>query len=355
MKIYDYEIGRDKAPFFIAEIGANHDGSLERALRLIELAADAGADAVKFQHFDAATIVSERGFMAVGQIAHQASWGKSVYATYDDAAIPREWTEHLSSYAHDHGMAFITTPYSIELADFVEPYVDAYKIGSGDITYIDLIAHVARKRKPWLLATGASNSDELKRVARHVFDDRARLPIMLQCNTNYTGDDAVNLSHQNLRVLDTWQREYGTLMGLSDHTHGHLAVCTAIALGACVIEKHFTDDPQRSGPDHAFATTPFEWRAMMNAADTVWLALGDGVKRIETNELESVIVQRRALRYAPDRPPMAKGTLVLAQDVVATRPCLPGALEPSRVEEVLGRSLRRGVEPDTLVRLEDFE
>lgn len=353
MKIYDHEVGWKHPPFLIAEIGANHDGDYHRALRLIELAADAGADAVKFQHFEASTIVSRRGFEDMGtKVAHQATWDKTVYETYEAASVPRAWTEHLSSYAHDHGIGFITTPYSIELADFVEPFVDAYKIGSGDITYIDLIAHVARKQKPWLLATGASSAFDIDRVLKAVVDDRVRhLPVLLQCNTNYTGDDVVSMRHLNLAVLVTLYRKQGTFVGLSDHTRGHAAVCEAVALGARVIEKHFTDDPQRPGPDHAFAMTPFEWRSMQQAVDETWLRLGDGVKRVEENEQEAVVVQRRALRWTKS---LVKGSVVYAADVIPTRPCPPGALEPYQAEEIVGGTLRREVEQDDLVRMGDI-
>lgn len=348
MEIFKRNIGPNYPVYFIAEIGANHDGDLDRALRLIELAADSGADAVKFQHFEARSIVSRRGFEELGKLAHQKGWDKSVYEVYETASIPLEWTEHLASYCHDHGMAFITTPYSLALADAVEPYVDAYKIGSGDVTYLDLIGHLAAKGKPLLLATGASDFAEVERA---ILRTSGSPLCVLQCNTDYTGSLAV-LRYANLRVLEDWRRNWAGLdYGLSDHTPTPLTVYLAVALGACVIEKHFTDDPHREGPDHSFAITPFEWRAMVEDAESVRRAMGDGNKKVEENERDARIVQRRALRYVSTMP---IGDVLHDCDVIATRPCPEGALEPYRITDVVGRTLTRDVEADALVEMEDF-
>ena len=168
----------------------------------------------------------------------------------------------------------------------------------------------------------------------------------MQCNTNYTGDEE-NLRHVNLSVLRGWAERFpGAVLGLSDHTPGHLTVCAALALGARVFEKHFTDDPSRSGPDHAFAMTPETWRAMVDAAAATDAALGDGVKRVEANERDAVVVQRRALRFTRDLP---AGHRLAPQDVFPTRPCPPGGLAPYEVGGVLGRALAVPVTADDLV------
>lgn len=353
MKIYGREIGPEHPPYFIAEIGANHDGELDRALRLIELAADAGADAVKFQHFQAETIVSRRGFAELGKLAHQADWKDDVYEVYEKASIPLDWTEHLSSYAHDHGMAFITTPYSLELVDAVEPYVDAYKIGSGDITWDALIDYVSAKGKPVLIATGASHFLEIARAIEVFFGNEGTL-VLMHCNTDYSGNEDV-LRYSNLNVLKSWSTQWPCgIHGLSDHTSGNLAVCTAIALGARVFEKHFTDDKTRKGPDHFFAIDPYEWCVMQDDAKRVYESLGDGKKKVEENEKDTRVVQRRALRYSPSRGGMRKNQVIRPVEIVATRPCPPGALTPNRLDNVTGRVLTRDVEADSLVSMDDF-
>ena len=149
LNIGDQRIGRDYPTYFIADIAANHDGDLERAKALIHLAAEAGADAAKFQHFKAETIVSDRGFKSlVGQQSHQAKWEKSVFEVYKDASVSLDWTETLADTCDKAGIAFFTSPYAIDLVDHIDPYVPAYKIGSGDITWIEMVEYIASKQKP---------------------------------------------------------------------------------------------------------------------------------------------------------------------------------------------------------------
>ena len=160
--IADDPVGNDHPTYFIADIAANHDGDLERAKDLIWLAKEAGANVAKFQHFQAATIVSDAGFRALGsQIAHQSKWQKSVYDVYDEASLSVEWTSSLKATCDEAGITFFSTPYSLDLVDAVDPYMPAYKIGSGDITWPAMIKHVASKNKPYILATGASSMDEV--------------------------------------------------------------------------------------------------------------------------------------------------------------------------------------------------
>jgi sialic acid synthase SpsE len=346
VEIAGRRVGPGEPLYFVADIGANHDGELERALQLIDLAAEAGADAVKFQNFTAPGIVSRRGFDELGvQIAHQSAWAKPVYEVYEDATLPVDWTPLLAERSRAAGVAYFTSAYDPAAVDAVEPFVPAYKIGSGDITWTEVIRHIAGKRKPVLLATGASDQIDVDR-AMTVLREQTDEIVLFQCNTNYTGDPD-NLRHLNLSVLTQWARRYpGVVLGLSDHTPGHLSVCAAVALGAVVFEKHFTDDTTRTGPDHAFAMTPQSWRAMVDAAKLTAATLGDGVKRVEANERDAAVVQRRALRYTRELP---EGHRLGPGDVFPTRPCPAGALAPDELERVLGRELRVAVDADALV------
>ena len=157
LEIQDRKIGSNHPTYFIADIAANHDGNLERAKSLIYLAAEAGANAAKFQHFKAETIVSDYGFKNLGQQqSHQAKWKKSVFEVYQDASLSLRWTEALKRTCDDAGITFFTSPYARDLVDHVDPYVPAYKIGSGDITWIEMIEYIASKKKPYILASGAS-------------------------------------------------------------------------------------------------------------------------------------------------------------------------------------------------------
>lgn len=343
------KIGPGEPLYFVADVGANHDGSLDRAYRLIELAAEAGADAAKFQNFIAPKIVSRRGFEELGaQVAHQSKWAKPVFEVYEDASVPEDWTPLLAERCREVGVDYFTSPYDVATVDAVDAYVPALKIGSGDITWLEIVRHIGGKGKPVLIAAGASDQLDVDR-ALAALRERTDEIVLMQCNTNYTADPA-NLHHVNLAVLSDWAVRYpGIVLGLSDHTAGHVTVCAAVALGARVFEKHFTDDNDRPGPDHAFAMTPASWREMVDRARETDAALGDGIKRVEANELDAAVVQRRALRFARD---LEAGHRIGPDDVIPTRPCPPEGLPPYRIVDVLGRDLTEAVSADSLVRLE---
>ena len=257
MHINGKPIGSKFPTYFIADIAANHDGDLERAKTLIQMCADAGADAAKFQHFTAATIVSDHGFRELeGDQSHQANWKKSVFEVYKDASVSLDWTETLKEACDKAGVAFFTSPYSMELVDYIDPYVPAYKIGSGDITWTEMVQHIAAKGKPYILASGASTLDDVHRAVSAGLRINPQMCLM-QCNTNYTAS-LENFRYIKLNVLNTYRSMYpDLLLGLSDHTPGHSSVLGAVSLGARMIEKHFTDDTSRDGPDHKFSMDRF--------------------------------------------------------------------------------------------------
>jgi len=323
--------------YFIADIAANHDGDLERAKDLICMAKEAGADAAKFQHFRAETIVSDVGFKLLGtQQSHQAEWKKSVSEVYRDASVSTDWTNTLKDTCDKVGITFFTSPYDFELVNHIDPFVPAYKIGSGDITWIEMIEHVASKQKPYILATGASTMDDVIRAVTAALKINPQLAL-LQCNTNYTGD-IENMHYVQLNVLKTYRSMFPEMiLGLSDHTPGHATVLGAVALGARIVEKHFTDDMTRVGPDHKFSMDPKSWLDMVERTRELEAALGTGLKKIEENELQTVVIQRRALRLARDLP---AGHILTKDDLTVLRPAPSGALLPYELPQVLGRQLR---------------
>jgi len=334
-KIGSNWLGPNEKTYFIADIAANHDGDLERAKRLIELAKEAGADVAKFQNFQAPKIVSRHGFEKLGgQLAHQAKWKKSVYEVYEDAAIDKGWTRTLKEHCDKVGITYFTSPYDVESVDLVDPYVPAYKIGSGDITFRDILVHIARKKKPLLLATGASTLQDVTE-AMHTLREAAgpEVPLcLMQCNTNYTGS-LENFRNIHLNVLKTYELLFpDALLGLSDHTPGHATVLGAVALGARMIEKHFTDDNNRAGPDHPFSMNPKTWREMVDRTRELELALGTTEKRIEANEKDSAVVQRRALYLAKA---LRKGDRITAAHLEALRPAPAMSVPPNRIESLL--------------------
>lgn len=339
-------IGAGHKPYFIADIASNHDGSLERAFQLIELAKESGADAAKFQNFKAEFIVSKGGFDHLGaKLSHQQSWDKSVYEVYQNASIPDEWSQRLKEKCDAVGITYMTSPYDFASVDWADRYVPVFKIGSGDITWTEIIRHIAQKGKPVLLATGASELEDVDRAVAVIRAYTSDL-VLMQCNTNYTGSES-NFSSINLNVLKTYQNRYPeAVLGLSDHTPGHTTVLGAIALGARVIEKHFTDDNSRSGPDHAFSMTPDAWKVMVQESLHLFSALGTGKKQIEDNEQETAIVQRRALYYTQA---IKKGTILTNEMVFPVRPFQQGCYHPYEKEQITGKPLTRDVEPDTPV------
>lgn len=335
-KIGNRIVGDNRPTYFIADIASNHDGDLERAKELIHLAADAGADAAKFQNFRADQLVSDRGFRGLGTHgSHQTKWKKSVFEIYRDASIPWEWTPILRAECDRAGISYSSTPYDLGAVDMLDPYVAAFKIGSGDLTWHEICLHIARKAKPVILATGASEIGEVQGVVCKLLALNPQLAL-LQCNTNYTGS-LENFGHVHLRVLNTFRVMFPqVVLGLSDHTLGHSAVLGAVALGGRVIEKHFTTDTSREGPDHPFSMTHKTWREMVDRTRELEAALGHATKEIAGNEHETVVVQRRSIRAARD---LAMGVVLSRTDLELLRPAPAGSLPPFEIDRVVGRTL----------------
>jgi N-acetylneuraminate synthase len=329
-------LGPDQPTYFIADIAANHDGDLSRAKQLMTLAKQAGADCAKFQHFRAPNIVSDYGFRSLGsQQSHQATWEKSVFEVYEAASLPWEWTAELAQHAKDIDIEFMSAPYDLEAVDHIDPFVKAYKVGSGDINWMEELEHIASKNKPVIIATGAADIEDVDRAVA-LLEAHALPTVVMQCNTNYEGS-IENIHYVNLRVLTQYAQRYPhAVLGLSDHTPGHVTVLGAVALGARVIEKHFTDDTSRIGPDHGFSMDPTAWREMVEATRMLEAALGTGSKTIEANEQETVVLQRRCVRASRDLP---QGTVLARADVEVLRPAPRGAIPVHDVTSVVGRTL----------------
>lgn len=345
-------ISKDAPVYFIAEIGSNFDCDLNRAKDLIYMAKEAGADAAKFQHYTARTLVSDYGFKQLGsRQSHQAAWKKSVFETYEDASLSLDWTAMLKQTCDEAGIAFFTSPYSLELVDYVDQFVPAFKVGSGDITWPEIIERIASKGKPVMLATGASDIADVQRAVSTVLASTPDL-VLMQCNTNYTAG-LENFSYLQLNVLRTYDAMYpGVTLGLSDHMPGHVSVLGAVALGARVIEKHFTDSNDREGPDHAFAMNPSTWREMVDRTRELEACLGNGKKKIEVNERETAIVQRRCVRAGHD---IQEGAVLGVADLTVLRPCPVDALAPYDIHKLLGKKLRRSIRSGEHIKWSDIE
>ena len=347
IQIENKTIGVNQPTYFIADVAANHDGDLDRAKELIYLCAEAGADAAKFQHFTADTIVSDQGFKTLGgQQSHQSKWKKSVFDVYQDASINQDWTPILKETCDKAGITFLTSPYSYELVDKVDAFISAYKIGSGDITWLGIVDYIASKNKPVLLATGASTLSEVD-MAMSTLLRRTNDIVLMQCNTNYTAS-LENFKYINLNVLKEYGRKYpDIILGLSDHTPGHATVLGAVTLGARVIEKHFTDDVSREGPDHKFSMDFNTWKSMVDRTRELENSLGMEIKKVEDNEMETVVLQRRSIRLKKD---MVAGDVIMEDDLEFLRPCPEGALPPYELQKVLGKKLTENIKSGDYIK-----
>ena len=340
LELNNRKIGKNLPVYFIAEIGSNFDGDLVKAKKLIWLAKESGANAVKFQHYTAESLVSDHGFsMLEENSTHQKNWSASVFEVYDKASLDRTWTSELKKECDSAGVDFLTSPYSESLVDYVDEFVPAFKVGSGDITFHKIIKKMASKGKPLLIATGASELGEV-RLAYECAKEFGVPVVLLQCNTNYTAKKE-NYKGLNLNVLKTYSNYFPeAFLGISDHMPGHAEVIAAVTLGACIVEKHFTDNVENSGPDHSFALDPKTFSRMVDDVRNLELALGDGIKRVEENEAGTAVVQRRGLYIARD---LEKGNVLTANDLVALRPFAEGMFPPYAEQQLVGQVVNRSL------------
>ena len=352
MKIGKKIISENKPTVFIADIAANHDGNLNKAIDLIHSCAEAGADVAKFQHFEAETIVSDKGFRDLkNKKSHQAKWKKSIFETYRDASLPLEWTKILKKECDKANILFSTSPYSLDLVDYVDKYISFYKIGSGDITWHEILEKISKKNKPLVLATGASTIKEVSLAIKKIEKIKKEY-VLMQCNTNYTNSKS-NLKFINLNVLKIYKKKFPkAILGLSDHTQGHATVLGAITLGARVIEKHYTLNNNLDGPDHAFSMNYDSWRDMILYSRDLEESLGKSKKKIEKNEVETVILQRRSRRLNED---LKKGSILKKNNLICLRPCPNDAIQPYDIKKVIGKKINIDLSKHDYIKWKDLK
>ncbi len=352
IKIGKHKIGKNHPTYFIADIAANHDGDIERAKSLIRLAKESGADAVKFQHHDVTKYVSDYGFKNLGnKFSHQSKWKKSIFEVYKDAEVPRSWTLELKDYCNELDITFFTTPYDLDTVDFINPYVPAFKIGSGDVAWHAMLRKIAQTNKPVIFATGAATIEEVVNAVS-IIKEYTNDFVLMQCNTNYTGNDE-NFKYINLNVLKTYKTLFpDVILGLSDHTHGGVTVLGSVVLGSKVIEKHFTDDTTRDGPDHPFSMDPKSWRKMVDDTRLLELALGSTIKKVEDNEKETVILQRRAIRTTKS---LTANDILKIEDLQFQRPCPQNALSVNDIESIIGKKILKDIDNGDYLRIDHIK
>lgn len=333
-KIGEKWVGPGYPCFTIAEVGSNFDGSLEKAKKMVDLAKQCGADSIKFQSFITEKIINRIAFEQGSQADFQKKWKKSVYEVYKSAEFPREWHAEIARYCKKKDIIFFSSPYDKEAVDLLEKIdVPAYKIGSGDVTFLQLVEYIAKKGKPILMGVGASTMSEVEEAVNVIRKHNNEL-LLMQCVTNYP----FPFEEANVRAMQTLQQAFDVPVGYSDHTPGNLVPLLSIALGACAIEKHFTDDKNLPGPDHPFALDAKDFTLMVKDIRNAEAALGSPVKAIYTCEEKTKIVQRRSIFAARD---IKKGTKISSDMLDILRPW--HGLLPKYLDVVIGRTAQKDI------------
>jgi pseudaminic acid synthase len=332
IKIGNRLVGSNHPSYIIAEIGANFDGSIEKAKQLCYEAKKAGADCAKFQSFKSEKIVSEKGFSKMNLKGVHGTWEKSVSEVFKEVEFPREWHLEIKQYCDKIGIDFSTSPYDFEAVDMCEklklPFI---KIGSGEITWLDMIEYIAKKNIPIVLATGDATLSEIDEAIDVIQKSRNKDLILLQCITNYPS----MIESANVNVLKTYQTAFNVLTGYSDHSPGDIVVLGSIALGGCLVEKHFTLNKQDKGPDHPHSLDPKEFSEMVKNIRLMELALGSSKKEVVKEEEETVIVQRRGLYANED---IKKGDIINEKSIDVLRPAL--GILPKYKKIVIGKQAK---------------
>jgi len=325
----------------IAEAGVNHNGSLELAYKMVDEAKKAGADVVKFQTARAENVISKSARKAEYQ-KETTGADESQLEMVRRIMLPYEDFPPLKAYCDKVGIRFLTTPFDVESIHAVSSLVDTWKVPSGEITNLPYLIEIARMGKPVILSTGMSDLEEIRKAVRLLEEYGAGRICLLHCNTQYP----TPYEDVNLRAMETLHREFGMEVGYSDHTPGIEVPIAAAAMGARVIEKHFTLDRAMEGPDHRASLEPHELKAMVHAIRNIEKALGTGEKKASPSEIPNREIARKSIVA---KEPIAKGTILTEKNMTAKRP--GSGISPMRWFEVLGTRAVRDFEEDELIEI----
>ena len=331
LSIAGRRIGADFEPYVICELSGNHNGSLERAIQLLEAAAATGADAIKIQSYTPDTITIDHdgpGFRVEGGL-----WeGRTLYDLYGEAQTPFEWHEPLFRRARELGVTLFSSPFDETAVDLLEELgAPAYKIASFEAVDLPLVAYAASKRKPMIISTGLANSDEIGEAVRAARENGCQEIVLLHCVSSYPAPD----EQSNVRTVPDLAARFGVVSGLSDHTSGSAVAVASIALGGCVVEKHFTLRRADGGPDASFSLEPDEFRALVEDCKRAWRSLGKATYDLQGCERGSIEF-RRSIYVVRD---VAAGETLTRENVRSIRP--GHGLPPKHLPEVLGRQATR--------------
>ena len=346
IKIGSRMIGENHPTYIIAEIGGNFDGSIDKAKKLIDAAKDSGADCAKFQTFITPRIVSEGGFSKMTLKGVHGSWGRTVSEVFKDVEFPMAWHKEISDYCKNVGIDFSTSPYFKEAVDLcAELKVPFIKIGSGEITWLEMLDYIAKKGIPVMLATGDATMSEIDEAVRTIKNAGNKNLVLMQCITNYPS----KIDSANVNVLKTYQSAFDVLTGYSDHSHGSVVALASVVLGGRVIEKHFTLNRKDKGPDHPHSMEPAEFKFMVDSVREVERAMGSACKEVVAEEGETVYVQRRCLYAAKN---IKKGEVLSADAIDVLRPAL--GIPPKFKRTIIGKSVNKDIPAGNPIFWEDL-
>ena len=324
-------IGVDHAPYVIAEMSANHNGNIETAFKIIEAAKLAGADAVKLQTYrpDTITLDCDTEDFRI----HGGLWdGRTLYELYEEAYMPWEWHAPLFAHAHKHGITIFSSPFDNTAVDLLEDLnAPAYKIASFEAVDHALIKYVASTGKPMIISTGMADAQEIQEAIDAAREGGCKELAILHCVSGYPAP----AEDYNLRTIPDMIRRFGLTVGLSDHTLDNTTAITSVAMGASIIEKHFTLDRKGGGPDDSFSLEPAELAALCKDSKTAWAALGCVDYGRKSSEQGNVKF-RRSLYFIKD---MKAGEVITSDTVRSVRPGF--GLPPKHYETVLGKRINR--------------
>lgn len=333
----------------IAEAGVNHNGDLEKALKLIDVAADAGADYVKFQTFKAEKIVNPLAKKAAYQIQNTKGESDTQFEMLKKLEVGLDWYPILIKRCKERGINFLSTGFDEESIDFLEDLnLPFYKIPSGELTNKPYLQHITNKGKDIILSTGMANLEEIKQAIQVIEEagiEKSKITV-LHCNTEYP----TPMTDVNLLAMNQIKNELGIKIGYSDHTLGIEVPIAAVALGACVIEKHFTLDRTLPGPDHAASLEPIELKAMVSAIRNIEKAIsGNGIKEPSISEQKNIINARKSLHINKN---LKAGHLISEKDLIALRP--GDGISPMLIDNVIGKKIKNNLLEGSKLKFEDF-
>lgn len=331
--------------FIIAEAGVNHNGDINIAKKLVDKAKEAGVDAIKFQTFKAENLVTKEAPKAEYQ--KETTGDGSQFEMLKKLALSLEDHIILKKYCEEKGIMFISTPFDFESVDLLEKTdVSLYKVSSGDLTNLPLLSYIANKNKPIILSTGMANLGEVEEAVETISKAGNDRTILLHCTSNYpTAYEEVNL-----RAMLTMKEAFKLPVGYSDHTIGIEIPIAAVALGAKVIEKHFTLDRNMKGPDHRASIEPDELKIMVRSIRNIELAMGDGIKRCNKSEENTKSVARKSIVANRN---INKDEIITINDVSFKRP--EQGLKPKYIDLIIGKKARRNIYRDEFITFEDIK